>query len=199
MSEKSVPPIRPARAASAPPGRQRAATKPPKATTAPRAADAGRDLVVLAAIVGAHGVGGAVRVKSFTGDLGAFRDVEVVGRPFTIERVRPAGQLLSVRLGGLDDRDAAEALRGQTISVARAALPALAADEYYHADLIGLAAVDETGVALGIVVAVENYGASDVIEVERPDGKRFMVPMIPAAVPEWNAERIVIHSTFADA
>jgi len=101
------------------------------------------------------------------------------------------------------DRNAAEKLRGTALTVPRSAMPELAEGEYYHADLLGLRAVSEAGDELGICVAVENFGAGDVIEIERlagEDGKRrrFMVPMIPAAVPEWDDERLVITAVFAE-
>jgi 16S rRNA processing protein RimM len=86
-------------------------------------------------------------------------------------------------------------LRGTTLTVPRDSLPPLGAGEYYHADLIGLPAVSDLGVDLGHVVAVENFGAGDVIEIERPDKKRFMVPMRPDAVPEWG-DRVVIDAAF---
>ena len=89
------------------------------------------------------------------------------------------------------------------LTVAREELPPLEEGEYYHADLLGLTAVSDTGEALGTVIAIDNYGAGDVIEIERPavEGekpKRFMVPMRPEAVPEWDAARIVISSDFAE-
>ena len=82
-------------------------------------------------------------------------------------------------------------------------MPELAEGEYYHADLLGLRAVSDAGDELGTCIAVENFGAGDVIEIERPageDGKRsrFMVPMSPAAVPEWDHERVVVNAAFAE-
>ena len=77
------------------------------------------------------------------------------------------------------------------------ALPPLEAGEYYHADLLGLPAVSSDGTALGEVIAVENFGAGDVIEIKRPTGKRFMVPMRIEAVPEWDEARIVITAALA--
>jgi 16S rRNA processing protein RimM len=68
--------------------------------------------------------------------------------------------------------------------------------EYYHADLIDLPCISTSGEALGKVVLIENFGASDVIEIERPDGRRFMVPMRPEAVPEWDAGRLLIDDAF---
>ena len=101
----------------------------------------------------------------------------------------------------LDDpaqlREAAEALRGTLLTVARAALPALADGEYYHADLIGLAVVAADGAAVGRVAAVENYGAGDILEIEKPDGKRFMVPFRPEAVPEVG-ERVVVDPAYVE-
>ncbi|MEL0210819.1 MAG: PRC-barrel domain-containing protein, partial [Novosphingobium sp.] len=70
--------------------------------------------------------------------------------------------------------------------------------EYYHADLIGLPAVSTEGEALGECVAVENFGAGDVIEIRKADGKKFMVPMKAEAVPEWTFDRIVIEAVRAE-
>ncbi len=85
------------------------------------------------------------------------------------------------------------------LTVPRSSLPPLGEGEYYHADLIGLAAVSEAGETLGTVVAVENFGAGDVIEIKRPDGKSFMVPMRVEAVPEWGDSRLVVSDDFAEA
>ena len=96
------------------------------------------------------------------------------------------------------DRNAAEALRGTTLTVPRSALPPLGEGEYYHADLIGLPAVSTEGEALGICIAVDNFGAGDVLEIERPNGKRFMVPMKAEAVPEWTESGIVIDAAWVE-
>ena len=77
-------------------------------------------------------------------------------------------------------------------------LSALAAGEYYPADLIGLPAHSTDGTVLGTCVGVDNYGAGDVLDIERPDGKRFMVPMRAEAVPEWDASRLVIDALYAE-
>lgn len=147
--------------------------------------------VTLAVVTGAHGVTGEVRLKLFTDDLSQYRDFN--GGALTLERVRGG----IARFAEVADRDAAERLRGTALTVPRSALPPLAEGEYYHADLIGLAAVTPAGDPHGHVVAVENFGAGDVIEIERPDGKRFMVPMRPDAVPEWDGARLVIDPIFA--
>lgn len=145
--------------------------------------------VTLAAIAGAHGVGGEVKLKLFTDDLSAFRSFN--GGTLTIKSLR--GNI--ARFAEIADRTAAEKLRGTALTVPRSILPPLAEGEYYHHDLIGLPVVSTDGTALGSVVAVENFGAGDVIEIERHDRKRFMVPMRPEAVPEWG-ERVTIDAAF---
>lgn len=152
---------------------------------------------MLAAVTGAHGVSGEIKVKLFTDDLARFADVDIGGSPYRLTGVRPGGKTAVVRVAGVSTRDAAEALRGLTLTVDRAALPSLEPGEYYHADLIGLPAITDGGEPLGHVVGVDNFGAGDVIEIERPTGKRFMVPMTPDAVPEWSAGRLVVTAPFA--
>lgn len=157
--------------------------------------------VTLAAITGAHGVTGEVRLKLFGEGVEAFSaHREFNDGALTLKNVRDDGKGGAIaRFAEVADRAAAETLRGTVLTVPRAALPALEDDEYYHADLIGLAAVSDAGEPLGTVIAVENFGAGDVIEVERPDGKRFMVPMRVEAVPEWNSDRLVVTAEFAEA
>ena len=89
-------------------------------------------------------------------------------------------------------------MRGTELTVPRSALPPLGDGEYYHADLMGLPAVSTDGSALGRVVLIENFGAGDVLEIERLDGKRFMVPMNADAVPEWDADRLVVNADFVE-
>ena len=113
----------------------------------------------------------------------------------TLKSLRPGNNGTIARFVEVADRNAAEAMRGTELTVPREALPPLAEGEYYHADLIGLPCVSTEGEDLGKCVAVENFGAGDVIEIERPDAKRFMVPMKVEAVPEWG-EKIVIDAMF---
>ncbi|MBS0255691.1 MAG: 16S rRNA processing protein RimM [Proteobacteria bacterium] len=156
--------------------------------------------VTLAAIAGAHGVAGEVRLKLFGEGLAALKHHKVFNAgALSLVQCRDDGKGGAIaRFAEVADRNAAEALRGTTLSVPRSALPPLAEGEYYHADLIGLAAVGLDGAALGTVVAVENYGAGDVLEVQRPDGKRFMVPMRAEAVPEWDDARLVVAEGWAE-
>lgn len=155
--------------------------------------------VTLAAVTGAHGVTGEVRLKLFgegLETLSAHRSFN--DGALTLKKLRDDGKGGAIaRFAELPDRTAAEKLRGTPLTVPRSALPPLADGEYYHIDLIGLAAVSETGEPLGTVVAVENFGAGDILEIERPDGKRFMVPMRAEAVPEWDGERLVVAADFA--
>jgi 16S rRNA processing protein RimM len=158
--------------------------------------------VTLAVIIGAHGVTGEVRLKVFAEDLAAhtsFNDGKL-----SIRSLRGGSNGSIARFAEIADRNAAEAMRGTELSVPRSALPPLGEGEYYHVDLLGLPALSEGGEGLGKVVAIDNFGAGDVIEIERPaqadgkPGKRFMVPMNPQAVPDWDAERLVVADGFAE-
>jgi 16S rRNA processing protein RimM len=184
-------PKTPATKASRPPNPQKAVT-----TTPPKARPPADGTIVLAVVIGAHGIAGEVRLKVFGEDIAAYRTFN--GGVLTMTSARTGGNGTIARFAEVSDRNAAEALRGTELSVPRDLLPALGVGEYYHADLIGLCAVSTEGAALGHVVAVENFGAGDVIEIEREGGKRFMVPMLPEAVPEWNAERLVVATEFVD-
>jgi 16S rRNA processing protein RimM len=145
-------------------------------------------------------VTGEVRLKLFGEGVAALKRHKAFNdRALSLKGLRDDGKGGAIaRFAEVVDRTAAEALRGTLLTVPRSALPPLAEGEYYHADLIGLAALTDTGGPLGTVVAVENFGAGDILEIERPDGKRFMVPMTEAAVPEWNAERVLVSADFAE-
>jgi len=156
--------------------------------------------VTLAAITGAHGVTGEVRLKLFGEGVEALSKLRSFNDgTLSLKKVRDDGKGGAIaRFAEVTDRTAAEGLRGTVLTVPRSVLPPLEEGEYYHADLLGLAAVSDAGEPLGTVVAVENFGAGDILEIERPEGKRFMVPMIVDAVPEWDGERVVITAAFAD-
>ncbi len=152
--------------------------------------------VTLAVIIGAHGVGGEVRLKLFAEDAGSLQAHSSFSEgKLTLKSLRMGNNIIA-RFAEITDRNGAEAARGRELTVPRTALPPLEEGEYYHADLIGLPCISTEGEALGRCVAVENFGAGDVIEIERPDKKRFMVPMNAEAVPEWD-ESIVIDGRFA--
>ncbi len=163
-------------------------------------ADANRP-VTLAAIAGAHGVRGEVRLKLFgegAEALRAFSVFDAGGAKLTLKSVRPANQGAVATFAEITDRSAAEALRGTLLTVPRSALPPLAEGEYYYHDLIGLRCVSTDGAAIGHVVAVENFGAGDILEIEKPDGKRFMVPMTAHAVPAWNDDGVTVNAAFVE-
>ena len=163
-------------------------------------ADANRP-VTLAAIAGAHGVRGEVRLKLFgegAESLRAFSVFGAGGRTLTLKSVRPANQGAVATFAEITDRSGAEALRGTVLTVPRSALPPLGEGEYYHHDLIGLPCVSTDGTALGYVAGIENFGAGDIIEIEKPNGKRFMVPMNAQAVPEWSDDGIVVDAAFVE-
>ncbi len=156
------------------------------------------DQVTLAAVAGAHGVGGEVRLKLFAESLDSLkrhRQLFAGSRPLTLESLRGGKGDPIARFAEIGDRAAAEALRGQLLSVPRPALPPLGEGEYYHADLIGLACESLGGEPLGRVVAVENFGAGDLLEVERPDGKRALVPF-RAGIADLKEDRIVADPAF---
>ncbi|MEB3414711.1 ribosome maturation factor RimM [Alteriqipengyuania sp. WL0013] len=163
--------------------------------------------VTLAAITGAHGVAGEVRLKLFGEGLEALEahrsfNTHVPGGTLTLKKLRSDNKGGAIaRFAEVPDRTAAEALRGTALEVPRDALPALEEGEFYHADLLGLPAVTTEGEPIGTVIAVENFGATDIVEIERdpPPAKGMrtvMVPLTPEAVPEWNGERLVVNGAF---
>jgi 16S rRNA processing protein RimM len=141
--------------------------------------------VCVGVIAGAHGVRGAVRVKSFTDDPAALNDFvglsDESGSPLALRVTEVRPRLVVARIDGVGDRDAAAAMRGTKLYIDRAALPEPEAGEFYHADLIGLACETVDGQRLGRVKAIHDFGAGDVIEI---DGIDIMIPFTRAAVPE---------------
>jgi len=109
--------------------------------------------------------------------------------------VREGGKVAIARFEGIGDRSAAEGLRGQLVEVDRSELPPLEEGEYYHADLIGLPCVDREGEPVGTVVAVENYGAGDLLEVELEGGRRSLIPY-REGIADLEDGRIVLDPEF---
>lgn len=146
--------------------------------------------VMLGVVIGAQGIRGEVKVKTFTqepeaiGDYGPLQDASG-GRQFklTVRRVSK-GDVVIASIEGVKDRNAAEALKGTELHVQREALPQAEPGEFYHTDLVGLQAVTTTGRGLGVVVAVHNFGAGDMLEVKTDGGRSAMVPFTDDAVPE---------------
>lgn len=154
------------------------------------------NIVTLAAISGAHGVTGEVRLKLFTDSIENLKPYKSFNNgKLTLKSLRPHKGGAIARFAEITDRNGAEAARSTVLEITRDALPPLADGEYYYSDLIGLDCVSSTGEQIGKCVAVDNFGASDVMEIEKPDGKKFMVPMTENAVPTWD-EVIIINEDF---
>ncbi len=141
-------------------------------------------------MAGAFGVKGEVRITAFTDDpmaLLRYRDLKSAdgGAALTLVAGRPANGGLVARAKEADTREQAEALRGLELYIPRAALPAPEDDEFYLADLIGLAARDRSGAVIGSVKSVENFGAGDLLEIAPADGEpSWWLPFTKEAVPE---------------
>ncbi|HEY6963750.1 MAG TPA: ribosome maturation factor RimM [Erythrobacter sp.] len=161
--------------------------------------------VTLAAIAGAHGVAGEVRLKLFGEGIATLAAQKSFNEgALTLLKIREDGKGGAIaRLAESTSRADAERLRGTALTVPREALPPLAEGEFYHADLLGLPVVTDAGETVGSVLAIENFGATDIIEITRDPApekgpKTFMVPMIPAAVIGWDDKQLVISADFAD-
>ncbi len=161
--------------------------------------------VTLAAIAGAHGVAGEVRLKLFGEGVATLsRHKSFNDGALTLLKIREDGKGGAIaRLAESNSRADAERLRGTVLTVPREALPPLGEGEFYHADLLGLPVVTDAGEAVGTVAAIENFGATDIVEIVRepvPEKgpKTFMVPMIPTAVLDWDEQRLVIAGAFAE-
>ncbi len=145
--------------------------------------------ICVAQIGAAHGLQGEVRLRAFTErprDFARYGPLQSEDGHRTLEvaQMREAKDHFIVRFAGIDDRNAAEALRNLRLYVPRERLPATEdGDTYYHADLIGLPAVTASGVTFGEIVAILNFGAGDILEVKRTDGTTAMLPFTEAAVP----------------
>ena len=144
--------------------------------------------ILLAHIASAHSIKGEVSLKTYTEDplgiaeYGPLTDEQ--GRTFEIASVRPSNKGTIARIKGVADRNAAEALKGVALYVDRAKLPEPDDGDYYHTDLIGLAAVDPEGREIGKIAAVQNFGAGDLLELQIPGARQTeLIPFTDAYVP----------------
>ncbi len=157
------------------------------------------DLICIGAIAGSFGVSGEVRLKSFCSeptDIAAYGPLQTEdGREFSVTLTRPVSGGLGARIKGITTKEQADDLRGTSLFVPRDRLPSLPDDEYYHADLIGLAAHDTGGALIGKVTAVYNHGAGDILEIS-PTGHKsaLLLPFTMAIVPNVDlaAGRVVV-------
>ena len=160
--------------------------------------ESGERRIALAAVAGAHGVKGELRLKMLSesiDSLSRHESLYVGGEERRLVSIRDGGRTAVARFEGMNDRAAAEALRGSLIEVDRASLPPLEEGEYYHADLIGLAAVDDKEMPVGTVVGVENFGAGDLLEIELEGGKRSLIPFRPG-IADLRDGRVVLDPAF---
>ena len=138
------------------------------------------DLVLLGIVIGAYGIRGQVRLRSFASfpcDIGSYGSLQDAnGRQYEISSVRLAkGDIIICNLSGVDDRNAVEALVGTELFVPRSVFKSDDSDSYYHIDLIGLSVIDESGEKLGQVVNVCNYGAGDLLEIRILSGAEILL------------------------
>jgi 16S rRNA processing protein RimM len=155
--------------------------------------------ICVARIGAPHGVRGAVKLWTFTEDPLAVKRYGPLAtkdgaRSFEVTHAREAKGHLVATLKGIATREEAERLNGIELYIAREKLPATERDEYYHADLIGLAAVDAADQPIGRVIAIHNFGAGDIIEIAPPSGATMLLPFTNAVVPTVDiaAGRVVI-------
>ena len=156
--------------------------------------------ILLGRIAGAHGIRGEVLIKTFTQapeNIGAYGPLSDASgaRTFKVQGARATPKGVVARIQGVADRNAAETLKGVELYIERDRLPAAAEDEFYRADLIGLAAVDRGGQPLGEIAAMHNFGAGDLLEIRLAgSSKTELVPFTDASVPEVDiaARRVVV-------
>lgn len=145
--------------------------------------------ILLGQITGAHGIRGDIIVRTFTADpdgIAAYGDLTDKSglQPLSLKIVRVTDKGIVARVKGVSDRNGAEALKGRELYVLRSRLPEANDEEYYHADLIGLAAITADGAAYGKVIAVQNFGAGDLLEIRTRDGRDSeFIPFTNACVP----------------
>jgi 16S rRNA processing protein RimM len=177
-----------------------AAKHPASAAGSPARDARPADHVVIAVVGAPHGLKGEVRIKSYTADPMALGDYGPLlganGQSYRVKVLRPVkDDLVIARLEGINDRTAAESLTNLQLSLSRSQLPAVEdEDEFYHADLIGLAVIDEDGQEIGHVVGLMNFGAGDMLDIrlKRP-GPTALLPFTKAFVPRVDLDNQSIH------
>ncbi len=155
--------------------------------------------ILLGVVLGAHGLRGEVKVRTFTETperLAAYGSVhDARGRVYAVAHIKAIDAVSAiVQFDGVANRDAAERLKNCELFVTRAALPQTEAEEFYHADLVGLRVEDSEGRLIGHIRGIHNFGAGDVVDIERTDGSEALLPFNRQFVPvvEVAAGRIVI-------
>lgn len=149
--------------------------------------------VLMAKIGAAHGIRGEVRVKPYGDDPLSFADYGVLTtrdgkRSFEVERAREQKTVVITKFKGITDRNQAEELNGIDLFIDRDQLPEPEEDEFYYSDLTGLDVIDHNGEILGKIIAVQDFGAGDLLEVRPKRGRSFYVPFTKEFVPEIDLE-----------
>jgi 16S rRNA processing protein RimM len=162
------------------------------------------DGLLVGVILGAQGLKGEVKVKTFTtapDGIGRYGPLFTEdGRSFAVKTVRPIkGDSAALQLKGINDRGSAESLKGVRLYIPRAALPEPKQNEFYHADLLGLRVEDESWKKLGVVCGVHNFGAGDVLEVAIGETDTSFIPFTKAEVPavDLAGGRLVVSNSAA--
>ncbi|MCY6383399.1 ribosome maturation factor RimM [Hoeflea prorocentri] len=158
------------------------------------------DRVLMAEIGAPHGLRGEVRAKFYTEDpqtLGSYGPLfDEKGRAFKVLSVRPAKNVVVLRLEGVSGREAAEAMKGTALYISRDSLPddGLEDDEFFQTDLVGLAVLDDAGKAYGTVTSVHNFGAGDILELADPGKRAVMIPFSETAVCDinWDDGQLIV-------
>ena len=159
------------------------------------------DFITLGVITGPQGLQGEVRIRPFTDDpkgMERYKTLIAGNRTLTVSKIRVQPNGVIARFKEVNDRTAAEGLRGVELSIPREALPPPEEDEFYQIDLIGLVAVTPDGTEIGEVISVPNYGSTDLLEIRTPEGKTHLEPFIDDAVPDVLEDegRVVIDPAF---
>ncbi|WP_417667824.1 ribosome maturation factor RimM [Roseibium sp.] len=159
--------------------------------------DGANDLVLMARIGAAHGIRGEVRVKPFGDDPLSFTDYGTLvtkdgKRTFEVLKARVQKTVVITQFAGIKDRNQAEELNGVELYIRRDQLPEPDEDEFYYSDLTGLPVLDQGGETLGVVAAVQDFGAGDLLEVRPKRGKTYYIPFTKAFVPKVDLEGGVV-------
>lgn len=149
--------------------------------------------IVLATIADVHGIKGLVKIFPYGEDISLLESIEPLyaeNKAVKITLKNALGKFILAEIEGVSTREDAEKLKGHELSVDKAALPALDHDEdgYYHHDLIGLKALNQQGEEVGTVIAVDNYGAGDLLEIRKSAGEKFLLPFTDDYVPNVNLD-----------
>jgi 16S rRNA processing protein RimM len=160
--------------------------------------------ILIAAITAAHGLDGSVKLKLFSEDMASLKRIKSFttdrGSALSLKSCRAQAALVVARFNEINDRTAAEQWRGAKLFMAHADLPATRDDEIYHIELVGMCVITPDAVVVGTVIDIPNYGAGDLLDIKRDDGKTILVPYRDVAVLEVDKAKrcITVDPAFLD-